>query len=189
MSFERALELTRSHYGKYPGPTRETYDLALQVAAYLKTNKVSTPGVIAVAIGSDQHKALPSGTYYFLGLSPDLQRAVMTNMQMDEEAVDRGKAYGHFRLGRGLETMTGKRFDLSRKVSDAIAQKVTHNRGCAEKKILSNILTRKEKLLEISVVSFPDTQYATDIPAHIVAVSSEAAYIAPCDSCLAVYHG
>jgi hypothetical protein len=142
-----------------------------------------------VAVGTDQYKALSSGTYYFLGLSPDLQQAVMTNMQMDEEAVDRGKEYGHFRLGRGLETATGKKFDLSRKVSDAIAQKVTHNRGCAEKKILTNILNRKEKLLEISVVGFPDAQYATDIPAHVVAVTSEAAYIAPCDTCLAVYHG
>lgn len=176
MSFETALQLTADYYGHYPGPTQDTYELAEQVAKFFKQNAIKTAGVIAVAIGSDD--------YHYLGLSPDLQRAVMTEMREGQSM-----SHGHFRLGRGLEAFTGTKFDLCRKVADDIAQKVDSNRGCAEKKIVTNIYARDLSIEEISVIPYPDTVFGASIPAHIVVANGDGAYIAPCESCLAIYHG
>lgn len=185
-SFERALQLTKSHYGSYPGPTKETYELAAQVAEHFRQNNVDQVGVIAVAKGSDA----THGSYYYLGLSPGLQRSVMTTMCFDDTThVQRSLSYGHFRLGRGLEQLTGVKFDLSRKVSNHIANGAKFNKGCAEKKVLSGILSRNEKLLEISVVAYPDTVFAESIPAHVVVGSADGCYIAPCSTCIDAYHG
>ncbi|MBB5463851.1 hypothetical protein [Paraburkholderia sp. Cpub6] len=178
MSFKTAIELTKKYYGNYPGPTEETYALAEKVADFFKENAISAAGVIAVAIGSDK--------YHYLGLSPALQKAVMT--QMIDEAG--GSALnGHFRLGRGLEAYTGVKFDLSRKVSTDIVGKASFNKGCAEKKIVSNMYLRKVTLKEISVIPFPETIFAESIPAHIVVASADGAYIAPCATCLQIYPG
>jgi hypothetical protein len=175
MGFQRALELTEKYYGAYPGPRKETYELAEGVAGYFKKNAVRSPGVIAVAY---------AGNYYYLGLSPDLQRDVMTVMREGQS-----KSHGHFRLGRGLEAELGVKFDLSRKVSDDLVGKVKSNFGCAEKKIVSNLNQRGDKMEQISVIAYPDNIYSDDIPAHIVVASADGAYIAPCASCLAIYTG
>ncbi len=176
MSFDTALRLTARHYGAYPGPTQRTYELALGVADYFAANSVSEVGVIGVAIGSDG--------YHYLGLSPALQRAVMTHMQEGQSL-----SHGHFRLGRGLEGELGVKFDLCRKVGVDILEKSSFNKGCAEKKIVSNIYQRKLKITEISVVAYPISLESQGLEAHVVVASSEATDIAPCRSCLAIYTG
>lgn len=181
MSFQEAHKLTHKFYGNYPGPTEDTYNLAMQVADYFESCHVKNTGVIGVAKCSE-------GLYH-LGLSPDLQAAVMTCMAgLQDKAKTMWNA--HFRLGSGLKEATGTRFDLCRKVADNILLQVgSDNPGCAEKKIVTNVLRSGAKIAGISVVPYPDTQYATGLPAQMVGVSADGAYIAPCKTCLAIYHG
>ena len=181
MSFQEAHKLSHRFYGNYPGPTEDTYELAMAVAAYFASCAIRNAGVIGVAKCSE-------GLYH-LGLSPDLQAAVMTCMAGLQDKANT-MLNAHFRLGDGLREATGIRFDLCRKVGDEIVKKAGgENPGCAEKKIVTNVLRSGAKIKGISVVPYPDTQYADGLPATMVGASADGAYIAPCKTCLAIYHG
>lgn len=167
MDFQTALNRTASYYSPYPGPGETTFNLCLGVADVFRGYGCKKTGVIGIAIGSD------GGTY--LGLSPDLQREVLPDRSWVSALKDD--------LRKALEV----EFFVCLKVEDDIVQNVTWNRGCAEKKILSHMRSHSLTIHEISVIAYPDEQFAEGLgPANIVLAAADGVYIAPCQSCVQV---
>ena len=170
--FKRALQLTKKYYGSYPGPTELTYNLCLDVAKFFDKMGVRAEGVIAVSIGSDKKR--------YLGMSRKLEQNVCSSD-------------GYFKFGPELKAALGD-FVFCKRVSDDILAKAedkgTRDLGCAEQKAVSSIYLAKQKLIEISVVPHPDTKWTQGSPpATVVAEGADGTFIAPCETCRAIYHG
>jgi hypothetical protein len=172
--FKRALQLTKKYYGNYPGPTELTYNFCLDVSNFFKKMGVRAEGVITVAIGSDKKR--------YLGLS----------RKLDQNACS---SDGYFKFGPDLKAILGD-FVFCKNISDDIIAKAKDkgkdnaNLGCAEQKAVSSIYLAKQKLIEISVVAHPDTKWTQGSPpATVVAEGTDGTFIAPCETCRAIYHG
>lgn len=180
MGFETVLRLAESHYGNYPGPTKDTHELAEAVSQFLCTQSIREPGVIGVA-KSDAFRIKTGAPMYYLGFSPALQRELIHELGGENHK----KSVAHFALGKALEKEVGVTFILCWKVSETIIESVKFNFGCAEKKIVTAINFYKETMTEISVVPHPpDTSSKLD--AYIVSGGSDGYIIAPCKSCLSI---
>lgn len=195
---QRIIDLAKPFYGNFPGPGSDTYDKAEEVSGVLRDLGIRDSGVIGVGKSDGERTVFRregattqiwDQSIYYLGFSPGLQRKVISELGRNPRNRSE-KTVAHFRLGRTLEERCMTTFILCWKVADRIIASVKDNRGCAEKKIVSSFDTYPdESLKEISVVAHPDSAYADDVPAHVVAVGAEGAVIAPCESCRAIYHG
>lgn len=167
--------LLRGHYGYYPGPDPELFDIGEQISQFLSDNGVTAEGVIAVA--------LSNFPYYYLNFSPDLQDDV--EAKIGARLHDRGKAF---------KELTGKAFILRVDVKGGgdvapsiVKQSGRHNPGCAEKKIITAIERYGEIMTAIAVVAHPTENYLNKTSSsHMVLATDSQTFIAPCHSCLLI---
>jgi hypothetical protein len=172
--FKKTLQLTKKYYGNYPGPTELTFNFCSEVLNFFHKMGVRAEGVITVMIGSDKKR--------YLGLSRKLDQEVCSSD-------------GYFKFGPDLKAILGD-FVFCKNRSDDIIAKAKdkgedkNDLGCAEQKALSSIYLAKQKLIEMSVVAYPDTKWTQGSPpATVVAEGTDGTVIAPCASCRAIYHG
>ena len=112
MSFKRELELTKNIR-----PTERTYKFAEEVGNYFNNMRITTAGVIAVGIGSDDK--------CYLGLSPYLQ------MNVTSEG-------GYLKFGSDLKSILGAELVYYKEALEDIVAKARpfHRdiavRGCSQ---------------------------------------------------------
>jgi hypothetical protein len=155
-----------SEYDPFPPPSLEATELADTVSGLLLRYGISVSGVIAVATFEDKEA--------YVGLSAHLQAAVQAKW---------GRRWGPI-LGAVMYRTT-MNFDLitfCSEVSEQIIKSANINRGCAEKKIVTRLLTHPKQMLSLRVIPHPPGHIEALI-AHVIQGETDGNEIGPCTSC------